>query len=151
MYLLSTIHIEAYFSRLIYLFIIEMCFESIFLYFVDLNLHFTQLFSSRVTPPASTDVSRFLSKGFSTIKLMSSHVFVFQCFFLNFSKLLARYTDVNANKNISVWRTVEWNWQCFTKSSDKVNHVSIIRLIKEFDFFSEFTQSHLQCNKVTQW
>ena len=35
----------------------------IYLYFLDLNLHYTQLFSSRVTPPASTDVSRFLSQN----------------------------------------------------------------------------------------
>ena len=34
---------------------------------------------------------------------------------------LARYTEVNATlnnifyMNISIWRTVGWNWQCFTK------------------------------------
>ena len=36
------------FSILIYLLIIEMGFDSFYLYFLDLNLHYTQLFSSRV-------------------------------------------------------------------------------------------------------
>ena len=62
------------FSILIYLLIIEMGFDSIYLYFLDLNLHYTQLFSSRArfTPlPQQLDVSRFLSQKYSTrLKLM---------------------------------------------------------------------------------
>ena len=53
------------------------------------------------------------------------NVILFQCYFLYFNTLLARYTEVNANMNISIRRTVERNWQCFTKRSDKVNHVSL--------------------------
>ena len=43
----------------------EMWFESIYLYFLEINPHYTQLFSSRETPPASTDVSRFLLQKYS--------------------------------------------------------------------------------------
>ena len=57
---------EAYFSILIYLFIIDVSCRSVAtlmwdLFFLDMNLHYTQVFSSLVTPCASTDVFRFSS------------------------------------------------------------------------------------------
>ena len=60
-----------------------------------------------------TRCSRRLVLWYSTASLF---------FFLYFKTLLARYTEVNATlnnllfyMNISIWRTVDWNWQCFTK------------------------------------
>ena len=82
------------------------------------------------------------------------NVIVFQCFFLYFNTPLACYTEVNATlnnlfyMNISIWWSIDWNWQCFSKRSVSIRHVSIMRLIKEFVFFSKFTKS---LNNVTQW
>ena len=53
---------------------------------------------------------------------------------------MARYTEVNATlnnlfyMNISIWRTVDWKRECFTKWGVWVNHVGIICSMKEFIF-----------------
>ena len=77
------------------------------------------------------------------------NVIVLQCYFLYLNTLLARYTEVNATvsnlfyMNISIWRTVNWKWECFTKWGVLVNHVSIIRLLKSSIFFLN-VRSHLR-------
>ena len=56
---------EFFFQSKFHVYMFEMWFESIYLYFLEINPHYTQLFSSRETPPASTDVSRFLLQKYS--------------------------------------------------------------------------------------
>ena len=46
-------HVIRNFSSLIYLFIIELGFESIYLYFLDLNPHYTHCYSHHVLRPLS--------------------------------------------------------------------------------------------------
>ena len=65
---------------------------------------------------------------------------------------LARYTEGNATlnnifyMNISIWRTVGWNWQCFTKRVFTFTMSAKYKCMLNnflFQFFSKFTQSHL--------
>ena len=76
---------------------------------------------------------------------------IFHVYFLYFNKLKQGTQESNTNLNnlfldeYQIWWNAEWNLQCFTKRTFKINYVSIIRLKRSC--FSTFTQRHLTMSR----